>query len=146
MVDGLEHLLDPLTKLFKLIYNSKQIPQQWSVSKITPIHKKGPKQNIENYRPIANLCSTSKIFERLILNRILDLEFQNKTDITGKQQHGFKKNHSTSTVGILLQSLISRALDEDNFALMASLDLSAAFDIVNIKLLIKRLKIWPGVY
>ena len=39
LVDGLEHLLDPLTKLFKLIYNFKQIPQQWLVSKITPIHK-----------------------------------------------------------------------------------------------------------
>ena len=40
LVDGLEHLLDPLTKLFKLIYNFKQIPHQWLVSKITPIHKK----------------------------------------------------------------------------------------------------------
>ena len=52
-----------------------------------------------------------------------------------------QKNHSTSTVGILLQSLIAIALDNDNFALMASLDLSAAFDIVDIKLLLKRLKI-----
>ena len=85
MIQCLEHLLDPLTKLFKLIYNTKQIPQQWLVSKITPIFKKGPKQNIENYRPMANLCSTSKIFERLILNRILEIEFENKTDITGKQ-------------------------------------------------------------
>ena len=31
--------------------------------------------------------------------------------------------------------------DNDNFILMASLDLSAAFDVANIDLLIKRLKI-----
>ena len=62
------------------------------LTKIIPVHKKGPKNNIENYRPIATLCSTSKIFERLILNRILELEFSNKVDLTGKQQHGFKKN------------------------------------------------------
>ena len=28
---------------------------------------------IENYRPVANLCSASKVFERLILNRINQL-------------------------------------------------------------------------
>ena len=44
-----------------------QIPEQWKVSKITPTFKKGDKTCIENYRPIANLCSTSKVFEKLIL-------------------------------------------------------------------------------
>ena len=39
----------------------------------------------------------------------------------------------------MLQSLLAKALDGDNFALMASLDLSSAFDVVNIDLLIKRL-------
>jgi hypothetical protein len=36
------------------------------------------------------------------------------------------------------QTLIARALDEDNYAIMASLNLSAAFDAVNISLIIKR--------
>ena len=57
-----------------------------------------------NYRPIATLCSASKIFERLILNRILELEFLNNVDLTEKLQHGFKKKHITSTIGLLLQS------------------------------------------
>ena len=39
-----------------------------------------------------------------------------------------------------LQSIISRALDDDNYVAMASIDLSAAFDIVNVDLLIKRLR------
>ena len=66
--------------------------------------------------------------------------------MTGKQQHGFKKNKSTATAGILLQSIISRAADNDNYVIMSSLDLSAAFDLVNVELLIKRLKIigFPG--
>ena len=41
----------------------------------------------------------------------------------------------------MLQSLIARALDEDSYVAMASIDLSAAFDIVDVGLLIKRLKI-----
>ena len=94
---------------------------------------------IENYRPISNLCSTSKIFEKLILQRLNELETINNISLTGKPQHGFKKGHSTATLGILIQSLLANALDKNQYALMASLDLSAAFDVVNIELLIKRL-------
>jgi hypothetical protein len=139
--DGTAHLIEPFTKLFKKIYNQKAIPQQWSISKVIPIHKKVLKCNIENYRPIANLCSSSKLFEKLILRRILEIELNFGVDLTGKQQHGFKKNKSTATLSLQLQSLIARALDEDNYALMASVDLSAAFDVVNIDLLMERLRV-----
>jgi hypothetical protein len=46
----------------------------------------------------------------LILKPIQD---QTKKQITGKNQHGLKKN-STMTMGILLQSMITRALDKSN--------------------------------
>ena len=91
LVDGAESLITPLSGLFQRNYTQKTIPAQWSVSKIIPTHKKGPKYNIENYRPIANLCSTSKFFEKLILKRLQAIETLNNKDLTGKQQHGFKK-------------------------------------------------------
>ena len=141
LIDGYEILKAPLSALFKKIYETKEIPQQWLLSKITPILKKGNPANIENYRPISNLCSTSKIFEKLILLRMQNLEKLNNIDLTGKAQHGFKRKHSTTTAGLTLQSLLARALNDDNFALMSSLDLSAAFDVVNIELLLKRLRI-----
>ena len=71
------------------------------------------------------------------LGQIHYLETTNKLDLTGKQQHDFKK--STATAGALLQSMISRAADENCYVVMASLDLSMAFDLVNVELLIKRL-------
>ena len=106
-----------------------------------PIFKKGSKVLIENYGPIANLCSASKVFEKLILKQIQYLESKNKLDLTGKQQHGFKRKKSTATAGALLQSLIARAADENCYVVMASLDLSMAFDMVNTELLIRRLRI-----
>ena len=139
--DGIQHLLKPLSYLFSNIYIQKQIPEQWLISKITPLLKKGNPSNVENYRPISNLCSCSKIFERLILQRIKDIETDQKTDLTGKSQHGFKTKHSTLTAGLQIQSLIASALDGDSYALMASLDLSAAFDVVDVQLLLKRLEI-----
>ena len=89
--DARESLQVPMASLFDKIYNTCVVPEQWKISKIMPIFKKGCKNAIENYRPIANLCSASKIFEKLILKQIHYLESTNKLDLTGKQQHGFKK-------------------------------------------------------
>ena len=141
LIDGITTLIKPLTVLFNLIYRTKKVPDQWLMSKITPIFKKGDVNNVTNYRPIANLCSASKIFEKLILNRLMQIQTINDIDLTHKSQHGFKKKHSTNTAGLLLQSVLARALDEGNIALMASLDLSSAFDVVNVRLLLKRMRL-----
>ena len=42
-----------------------------------------------------------------------------------------QKHHSTGTIGLTFHSLIAHALDENEYAIMASLNLSAMFDIVN---------------
>jgi hypothetical protein len=119
LLDGTKHLLQPLTTLFAQIYKQRKIPNQWLVAKTIHIFKnKGEKRNIENYRPIANLCSTSKFFEKLILKRILEVQDKNKVDITRQGQHGFKKMRSTSTLSVDLQSIISRALDNSEYVLV----------------------------
>jgi hypothetical protein len=138
--DGDSILRSPLSALFGRIYEKKEIPEQWKVAKIIPLHKKGNKQDVANYRPISNLCLVSKVFEKLIQKRLEKIGEENNVDITGKQQHGFKKNRSTITAGLTIQSIISIEMDEDNFVVIYSLDLSAAFDLVNLDLLLKRLK------
>ena len=40
IVDGFNTLKTPLEALFNKIYHQKTIPEQWLISKITPIHKK----------------------------------------------------------------------------------------------------------
>ena len=55
LLDGLEVLIEPL-----MIYRDQAIPGQWLISKIIPVHKKGEKVMIENYRPVANLCCVGR--------------------------------------------------------------------------------------
>ena len=64
-----------------------------------------------------------------------------EVNLTNPNQHGFKRQRSTTTAGLAIQSALARALDEGKFALMANLDLSSAFDVVNINLLLKRMRI-----
>jgi hypothetical protein len=52
--EGLENLLEPFKQLFKKIYIQRSVPEQWLLAKTIPIHKKGPKNDMSNYRPIAN--------------------------------------------------------------------------------------------
>jgi hypothetical protein len=103
LVDGMTHLLSPFHKLLNMIYNQKVIPDQWKTSRIIPLHKKGPKNKVENYRPISNLCAGSKIFERLILMRMNEY---NQDIMFTKRQHGFRKQRSTITAGKELQSIV----------------------------------------
>ena len=138
---GAPILCRPLSILFHKIYETKQIPEQWKVAKVLPLHKKGNLHDVTNYRPISNLCSVSKIYEKLILKRLENIAQENNIDLTGIQQHGFKRKRSTTTASLTLQSLISRKMDENKFAAMASLDLSAAFDLVDLDLLSKRIRI-----
>jgi hypothetical protein len=59
-----------------------------------------------NYRPIANLCCfISKLFEKLILKRILEIQNGNNMDITGTSQHWFKTGRSAATLSAELQSI-----------------------------------------
>ena len=83
----------------------------------------------------------SKVYEILIFNQIGQLETLNKVDLTGKKQPGFKKAKGTCLAGLLLQLIIARGLDEGEYVAMPSLDFSAAFDVVDVALLIKRIKV-----
>ena len=52
--------------------------------KITPIHKKGPKDNTENYRPISTLPIFGKIFEKILYKRMYSF-FCTKNTISNTQ-------------------------------------------------------------
>ena len=76
------------------------------------------------------------MFEKLILQRVHQIEIQNLIDLTNKSQHGFKQHCSKNSAVLVFQYVLARALDEKNYALMVNLDLSAAFDLVNVELLL----------
>jgi len=140
ILDGYSTLKNSYLNLLTKIYYRKEIPDQWRVSRVIPIHKKGSKLNIENYRPISNLCSSAKVYERMILLHIGNLEEIHNSDFTGESQHGFKKNSSTITALLKIQTKIVEELESGKIVGMISLDLSSAFDVVDHDLLVQRMK------
>jgi hypothetical protein len=90
------------------------------MSKVVLIHKKGSKNNIKNSRLVANLCSATKIFDKLILKQINYLETENKLGFNRKQQHGFKKNKSNTTTCKKL--LVSKIYKSNYYLIVKTLE------------------------
>jgi len=111
------------------------IPQSWKNAIITPLFKAGDKHSTLNYRPISNLDSLGKLFERVILNRMNLLG-----ELDGKFQHGFKHGRSTTTAMLELQDFVSVGLDSGNLVGTYSIDLSAAFDLLRPEVLYDTIK------
>ena len=60
------HLLSqPISFLFNQSVATGTFPKSLKCARIIPLHKKGPKSDINNYRPISLLNIFSKIFEKL---------------------------------------------------------------------------------
>ena len=56
----------PISKLFELSYSTGDIPDEWKLANVVPIHKKGSKSNVENYRPISLTSIIMKQFEKVV--------------------------------------------------------------------------------
>jgi len=103
-------------------------PQQWKCARVVPIPKKGDLSDVSNYRPVSNLCSVSKIFERCLLARLESLPDFGRW--IGSHQHGFRKNHSTTSCLMELKDYAASCMDKNRHCIVYSLDLSAAFDML----------------
>ena len=82
----------PLDMIFKQALLTGVFPLEWKKGNIVPIHEKGVKQNIKNYRPVSLLPICSKIFERLIFNEMFIYFSANK--LISKNQSGFQPGDS----------------------------------------------------
>ena len=116
-----------------------KFPEAWKLARVKPLHKKGSRTSVKNYRPIALLCSLSKVVERAAFNQIYS--HFSKLGLFDKRQYGFRSGHSTTLAVLDLMQVITEAkngLNPDKVNTLL-LDLSAAFDIVSHEILLKKL-------
>lgn len=113
------------TKCFQLEY----FPTRWKIGKVIPILKPGKDPTLPtSYRPITLLSAISKIFERIILQRLM--QHIEQQQILIPEQFGFRKGHSTVHQLIRVENIINRNRSLSNNCAMALLDVEKAFDNV----------------
>lgn len=138
-INSSQNISEELTKIFNCIFRGKGFPQRWRKGIISPIHKKGEKDKVDNYRGITLLDTAYKIYAMVLEKRLMrDVE---EKQILHDSQAGFRKERGTIdniyTLNYAVQQEISRKQGK-LYAMFA--DLKAAFDKVNREKLIEKLK------
>ncbi|XP_055645479.1 uncharacterized protein LOC129782017 [Toxorhynchites rutilus septentrionalis] len=103
-------LATPLANTFNLSLRSGDFPSCWKESYVFPIHKKGCKRTVSNYRGIVALSATSKLLEPIILEELV----QNFAHCISMDQHGFMSKCSTTTNLVQFTSYIIREIVQEH--------------------------------
>ena len=113
-----------LTKLFNMHLKESCFPDCWKVSSVVPVFKNvGERSTAKNYRPVSLLCMVSKVFEKLLNNRIVD-HLEN-CGLFSDFQYGFRSSRSIADLQTVVSDRIAGAFNRSE-----ALDISKAFDRV----------------
>ena len=118
-----------LAKLFNKCLKEFCFPDCWKVSSVVPVFKNvGERSTAKNYRPVSLLSVVSKVFEKLVNNRIVDhLE---KCGLFSDFQYGFRSSRSTADLLTVVSDRIARAFNRSGATRAVALHISKAFDRV----------------
>lgn len=129
-----QFIVEPLAVMINGALKEGLFPKDLKVGIVRSIFKKCDAEDLANYRPICILSSFSKIFEKVIANRLIN--FFNKFGVISPHQHGYISGKNTKiAIFELLQSVIE-ILERGNIPLGLLIDLSKAFDSVDHELLL----------
>ena len=125
-----EMLLPYVRILFNRLYESHVFPEEWALSVIIPIHKKGPTSNPDNYRGISLLQILSKIYISIVTKRLTF--YVNAFNRITEAQSGFRSGYSTIDNGFILYAVVSKYMcRKGKKVYVAFVDFKKAFDSVH---------------
>ncbi len=138
-------LLPVITSIMNTSLQTGTVPKDFKSAVVKPLLKKANlnENDFRNYRPVSNLSFLSKILEKAV-NKQLSSHLE-EYQLIATFQSAYRKAHSTETALLRVVNDLRTAVDDGKVAAIVLLDLSAAFDTINHKKLLKRLQVEYGL-
>ena len=128
-----------LTKLVNESLQTGEFPDNLKKALVIPLLKKSSLEPIpRNYRPISNLPFVGKLMERCVIDQLM--EHIHANNLMETLQLAYRSHHSTETALLKVKTDICKVMDNHEVMCLVLLDLSAAFDTVDHKILLERLE------
>ena len=121
-----------ISRLGNLSIAAGVFPATYKHGHVIPLLKKPGLDKIDpaNYRPITNLCTFSKVLEKLVLARLTP--HVAASGRLNKFQSAYRSGYSTETALLRIVNDIRRAADDGALTALLALDISAVFDVVDL--------------
>ena len=115
-----------LAELFNKCLKESCFPDCWKVSLMVPVFKNVEERStVKNYHPVNLLSVVSKVFKKLVINRIVDhLE---KCGLFSDFQYGFRSSRSTADLLTVASNRIARVFNRSGATQAVAIDISKAF-------------------
>ena len=118
-----------LAELFNKFLKESCFPDCWKVSLVVPVFKNvGEMSTAKNYHPVSLLFVVSKVFKKLVNNRIV--HHLEKCSLFSDFQYGFRSSRSTADLLAIVFQRIARDFNRSGATRAVALDISKAFDRV----------------
>ena len=127
-----------LAHVFRSSLSEKVVPEDWKKANVTPIHKKGPKADPGNYRPVSLTSVSCKVMESILKDKIMGHIRSNNLEETS--QHGFAKGRSCTTNLLEFLEVVTESADKGVPMDVIFLDFAKAFDKVPHQRLMTKIK------
>ena len=131
---------DGILNIVNLSITNGIFDEDWKQQIVPPRHKKGPKDLLENYRPVSTIVEIGKIVELEVHSQTVN-HFTNN-NLFNENHHGSVKNLDTTTALMKINQYTINAAEEKKVTATVLLDQKAAFDIVDHETLIHKLKLY----
>ena len=121
--------LQHITVIFNSCLHLSHFPSQWKFAEIILVPKPNkPENDIGSYRPISLLSILSKVFEKIILRRVMPILDQKNA--IPDHQFGFRAKHGTPEQVHRIVRKILDGFESKQYCSAVFLDIKQAFDKV----------------
>ena len=139
LIECPDYIMPSPTDLFNSSLASSIFPQCFKSALVTPILTMRclDHNDLNNYRPVSNLCFIDKILEKLVLLQVSS--YLNSHNLYNTCQSAYRPGHSTETALVKFVNDLFLSLNKGNISVLALLDFSSALDTIDHPILVHRL-------